>query len=531
MYTQFDAIDANHDGYLDKDEMIQYYSNPANTAPRGGGPPRPGKSGRKTAIMDPLSWKLMRRAAACAPLALAATQINGMAPGSATYADQTTGSFTFHHEHVLGTSLELKVRAANLAQARRAEAAALAEIDRQDAILSAWRPDSEFSRWAATRFQPVTVSPELFAVLAGFDHWREQTNGALNPSAEGAIRLWRTALAEGRQPSETEIAQAREAMAQQHWQLDATHRTATRLTDVPLALASFAKSFVSAKAADAAMRTGISGVMINVGGDIVLRGDAKQVIDITDPLASGENEVPLDRISVRDRAVATSGSYRRSVEQVSSQLSSQLSGSPQTSRLSHIVDPRTAQPTGHILSSTVIAHDAETAGALATAFSVLSEQESIQLARQVPGVDYLLVTSEGRRVYSPGWAGYQLPGLHTVAYAPIAPQAAKASVAGMWNPAYELAIDIDMPRPTDARYRRPYVAVWVEDADHFPIRTIALWTQSPRYIPELKAWYRDDQMRNLSEGTDLSQDRLLRHAPPPATTPSSGTVRTTRASR
>lgn len=457
--------------------------------------------------MDRHTWKLMRRVAACAPLALAATQINGMAQGPATYADQITGSFTFHHEHVLGTSLELNVRAANLAQARRAEAASLAEIDRQDRILSAWRPDSEFSRWAATRFQPITVSPELFAVLAAFEHWREQTNGALNPSAEGAMRLWRTALAEGRQPSEAEIAQVREAMAQQHWQLDATRQTVTRLTDVPLALASFTKSFVSAHAADAAMRTGISGVMINVGGDIVLRGDAKQVIDITDPLVSGENDVPLDRISVRDRAVATSGSYRRSLDQLSSQISDSL----QTSRLSHIprfshiIDPRTALPTVHILSSTVIAPDAETAGALATAFSVLSEQESTQLARQIPGVDYLLVTGEGRRIYSPGWAGYQLPGLHTMAYAPSAPQAAKASVPGMWNPAYELAIDIDMPNPTDTRYRRPYVAVWVEDADHFPIRTITLWTQSPRYIPELKAWFRDDQMRNLSEGTDLSK--------------------------
>jgi thiamine biosynthesis lipoprotein ApbE len=439
---------------------------------------------------------LLRRAAACAPLALTATQINGIAQGPAIYADQTAGSFTFHHEYVLGTSLELKVHASSLAQARRAEAAALAEIDRQDRILSAWRADSEFSRWAATRFEPVTVSPELFAVLSGFDHWRQQTNGALDSSAEAAVRLWRNALAEGRTPTDAEIAQTREAMAQQHWQLDAAHSTATRLSDVPLALASFAKSFVSAHAADAAMRTGISGVMINIGGDIVLRGDAKQVVEITDPLASGENDLPIDRIAVRDRAIATSGSYRRSV--------AELAASKQSPRPSHIIDPRAARPTGHILSSTVIAPDATTAGALATAFSVLSEQESAQLAQQLPGIDYLLVTSEGRRVHSPGWAGYELPGLYTVAYAPQAAKV-KAPLAGMWNPAYELAVDIEMPRPKDARYRRPYVAVWVEDADHFPIRTIALWTQSPRFIPELKAWYRDDQVRNLSEGTDLSK--------------------------
>jgi Ca2+-binding EF-hand superfamily protein len=39
MQTQFDAIDANHDGYLDKNEMMQFYSNPANTAPRQGAAP------------------------------------------------------------------------------------------------------------------------------------------------------------------------------------------------------------------------------------------------------------------------------------------------------------------------------------------------------------------------------------------------------------------------------------------------------------------------------------------------------------
>jgi hypothetical protein len=75
----------------------------------------------------------------------------------------------------------------------------------------------------------------------------------------------------------------------------------------------------------------------------------------------------------------------------------------------------------------------------------------------------------------------------------------------MWNQAFELAIGLELPRIEDARYRRPYVAVWIEDADHFPVRTLALWTQKPRWLPELKQWYRDDQIRNLSEGTDVSR--------------------------
>ena len=66
---------------------------------------------------------------------------------------------------------------------------------------------------------------------------------------------------------------------------------------------------------------------------------------------------------MRDRAVATSGNYRRGVR-----IGDRF--------YSHIIDPRTARPVGHILSSTVVAPNPSDAGALATAFSVLSPEES-----------------------------------------------------------------------------------------------------------------------------------------------------------
>ena len=68
----------------------------------------------------------------------------------------------------------------------------------------------------------------------------------------------------------------------------------------------------------------------------------------------------------------------------------------------------------------------------------------------------------------------------------------------------ELLVKLELPRIDDPRYRRPYVAVWVEDKDKYPVRTIALWFQKPRYLHDMTAWYRDDQVRNLSEGTDIS---------------------------
>ena len=52
--------------------------------------------------------------------------------------------------------------------------------------------------------------------------------------------------------------------------------------------------------------------------------------------------------------------------------------------------------------------------------------------------------------------------------------------------------------------KRPYVAVWIEDKDKFPVRTLALWYQKPRWLPDLRSWYRDDRMRAMAEGRDIT---------------------------
>ncbi len=424
-------------------------------------------------------------------------QAASSAPAWEPSANQAMGTWTFHHENVLGTSLQITVRARDRRAAADAEAAALATFDHEAAILSAWQPESEFSRWSRTRFEPVAVSGDLFSVLAAFDAWRERTNGALDPSVEAATQLWKSATAEGRTPTPHEISETVEAIAQPHWSLDAEHRTATRLSDAPLALASFAKSWITSRAADAALGAGASGIMLNVGGDIVVRGALTQMVEISNPQDWADTASPLEHVVVSNRAVATSGGYRRGFD-------IEASSAAHVPGFSHLIDPRTAQPVNHVLSSTVIAADAETAGALATAFAVMPVADSQQLAASTPGVDYLLVTAAGRQLSSAGWAQYQVgraagPRLQSAAF--VVP----AKATGAWNSNFELAIDLNLPRIDDARYRRPYVAVWIEDADHFPVRTLALWTQNPRWLPELKQWYRDDQIRNLSEGTDISR--------------------------
>ncbi|MEO6804253.1 MAG: DUF2271 domain-containing protein [Granulicella sp.] len=396
-------------------------------------------------------------------------------------------AWTTHYENVLGTSMQVTILATSQIQAAQIEAALLAVIDHHDRILSAWRPDSELNRWLATRSNPEKISPELFEVLGLFDQWHDRTGGAIDASAAAAIHIWQTAANESRQPTAAEIGAAVDAMQQVHWRLDAAQQTATRLSATPLVLASFTKSYIADRAVDAALTAGASGVMLNLGGDIVVRGDITQIVKLADPAAHSENDAALDLLAVRDRSVATSGSYRRGFS-----LTSQTS----SSQFSHIMDPRTALPVGHIASSTVISHDPATAGALATAFSILHPEKTRLLAANMPSTEYLLVTRDGERIASDGWSGFQIS------------QAKKRPAPALpdtWNQSYELAINLEVAPQSGPRSHRPYIAVWIEDEHHESVRTIALWFDKMRYLHELRDWTHDNQMRVSVGHSDISQ--------------------------
>ena len=371
--------------------------------------------------------------------------------------------FSYGHENVLGTSLDLSFLACNEADAERAEAAALAEIDHLRAVLSTWDPTSEASQWLRTRNEPIAVSDDLWAVLSAYDFWRNRSGGLVDPAVAVAGELW----VQGRVPSPAARAAAVTQIQQPHWLRNEANRTATRLSTTPQVFASLAKSYVLDRTAEAALATPILGAMINLGGDMVVRGDLSQMIDVRDP-----NEGTAARLAVRDRAVATSGDYRRGY----------LIGGR---HYSHLLDPRTADTATAVRGATVIARDAVTAGALATAMAVAEVAEGERLARSVPDVEYLLLAANGRRISSPGWAAFA--------------QAPPARPSDM-----ELAVNFELARIDDQRYRRPYVAVWIEDSDKFPIRTLSFWVQKTRWWPDLKGWYRGDKLRSMAEGTEIA---------------------------
>lgn len=90
-----------------------------------------------------------------------------------------------------------------------------------------------------------------------------------------------------------------------------------------------------------------------------------------------------------------------------------------------------------------------------------------------------------------------LAGLTSLASLALAPRVfALPGAPKKWDASMELGIDVTVATIEGARVRRPYVAVFVEDADGKPIRTLSLWVQTsrpgPRWHPDLRRWWRKE---------------------------------------
>lgn len=403
--------------------------------------------------------------------------------------------YRFHYENVLGTSMDMTVLATSDAAARTAEAAVLDRIDLDAKILSGYDPNSEFSRWFNTTGQAVPVSAELYDVLAMFDGWRDRSGGALDASAETVSRVWKQAASLQRLPTDGEIATAVSMVQRAHWRLDPAARTATHLDRAPILLNSFTKSYIIDRSVRAALDTGSAkAIVVNIGGDLVARGAWTETVGVTDPLDNADNAAPLTRLAVRDRAVATSGSYRRGFD---------IAGH----HYSHIVDPRTGRPTSQVVSATVVADRAADAGALATAFCVLTPDDSERLASSVPGAQFLIVLADGSRIQSAGWralaAGTE-PALRMPN--PVAHLFAAETQAG--KPDSQLTVTVELAQlqgQAGGRVERPFLAIWIEDKDKVPVRTLTVLYRAneARFLAELRAWYRSDRLRAIADGTEI----------------------------
>jgi thiamine biosynthesis lipoprotein len=283
----------------------------------------------------------------------------------------------------MGTLVGVVVRGEDRDTLERTVPSVFAEIERLEAILSEWRPDSAVSRVnAAAGERPVRVPIELIEILAVAGEISRSTQGAFDATWAALADLWPIDEPDFRPPTREAIASARRLVSYRDVVLDQAAQTVfLRRRGMRLGLGGIAKAYIAERAADFAVASGAKHILIDAGGDVVARGrqgGRPWTIGVRDPSSPSRL---LATVDIEDEVVTTSGDYEHFVF---------VDGR----RYHHLLDPRTGAPASASRSATVIAPRGALAEALSTALFVLGPA-GLGLVSAFPKAAAVVVDSDG----------------------------------------------------------------------------------------------------------------------------------------
>jgi thiamine biosynthesis lipoprotein len=261
-------------------------------------------------------------------------------------------------------------------RAERAAEAAFERLARVEQALSDWLVDGELARLEARAGgEPVEASADLAACLEGALGLARATDGAFDPTLGPITRLWREARRTGHAPSDAAIEAARARTGWQHVELDPAARTVRlALPGMQLDFGGIGKGFGADRALETLREHGIERALVGLAGDHAL------------------GAAPPDARGWRIQA----GSERRMLDLaycgVSTSGDSEQHFDGDGVRTSHILDPRTGRGVAGRPQFTVVAGDAATADALATALCVVGLDGANAILGLFPGARAYLDT-------------------------------------------------------------------------------------------------------------------------------------------
>ncbi|MCI0499567.1 MAG: FAD:protein FMN transferase [Planctomycetales bacterium] len=282
----------------------------------------------------------------------------------------------------MGTFARIVVVAADPQQARDAMEAALEKIYDIERRMSDYDPNSLLSQVNRRAFEaPVAVDEELFEVLAASVEYSRLSGGAFDVTIGPVVQLWRKAKITGIAPTPEQLQRAKESVGYQNLILDTENHTVKFSKEgMFVDLGGIAKGYAVDKGIEILQKAGVKGGMVDIGGNLRCFGTPANniphwFIGLQDP-ASEENI--LAKLKLDDRAVATSGDYRRFVV---------IAGQ----KHSHIINPATAESAQTLSSVTIIAPTAIATDALSTAVTVMGDKKGMALIESIPGVEAILI--------------------------------------------------------------------------------------------------------------------------------------------
>ena len=257
------------------------------------------------------------------------------------------------------------------------------EILRLEALFNANDPNSKVSELNQSGF---VEDEDVFKVLEGALKVSQSTDGALDPSVYPLVEEWGFISRDFRIPDKSTIDELLQHV--DYTQIALNFNRTYIPKKMKLDLGAVAKGYAADRAKGILAQNEVKSAILNLGGTVAAVGTKPDGSDwkvgISDPESTGGY---FATVTLRDKIVATSGSYERYFEQ-------------DGKRYCHILDPKTGMSADSgVVSVSIISDNGLYCDALSTALFVMGAEKAQAYwknQQDLPPFDYILLDDTGK---------------------------------------------------------------------------------------------------------------------------------------
>jgi thiamine biosynthesis lipoprotein len=308
---------------------------------------------------------------------------------SASLAVAADGVSPIHRSrYSMGTMFDIVIYHPSRMDAERAIGQALSEIVRLDQVMSNFKSDSGLSRLNREGGRGfVAVDPSLYDVIRESIRFSHLSGGRFDVTIAPVLRTWKNAHAEGRTPSDRELAAAKQCVGYDKVETAAPDRIRYRTDCVEIDLGGIGKGYAVDRAIAVLQSEGIAHALVNSGGSSIAAIGSPPGRDGW-PVHLGTDTARAPSLLLRNESVSTSQQNLVTLAFA-------------RGRFGHIIDPRTSGPVASDLAVSVVARSATASDALTKAMLMLSMDDARALLAHFPGASAVWMSSAGEHARLP----------------------------------------------------------------------------------------------------------------------------------